>query len=203
MNKKMIRLTENDLHKIVKESVKRILRENDFMQKYFSDNDFYKNRQAHHAKINPYSPSRSYSSDDVMKLHDYDPEAFPAWHERNLSGTHNDFYPGSKDGDSWNTFGEYDDRLPIDPSPENKQYQINSAWDELAYDNKNKNGKVHYYGDDRDYWDTNLNIYDTSEDGWGLDFDDNEKLRPTWRQSKNAGRPDVEQEKYINPSTIS
>ena len=28
MNKKMIRLTESDLHRIVKESVKRVLREN-------------------------------------------------------------------------------------------------------------------------------------------------------------------------------
>ena len=29
MNKRLIRLTESDLHRIVKESVKRILREND------------------------------------------------------------------------------------------------------------------------------------------------------------------------------
>ena len=38
MNKKLIRLTENDLHKIVKESVQRILNEADGWHTYFGDN---------------------------------------------------------------------------------------------------------------------------------------------------------------------
>ena len=38
MNKKLIRLTEGDLHKIVKESVQRILNETDGWQTYFGDN---------------------------------------------------------------------------------------------------------------------------------------------------------------------
>ena len=42
MNKKLIRLTENDLHKIVKESVNKILNETkkkDPMQQWFKDMD--------------------------------------------------------------------------------------------------------------------------------------------------------------------
>ena len=42
MNKKLIRLTEGDLHRIVKESVNRILRENDDydrMNRYFNGYD--------------------------------------------------------------------------------------------------------------------------------------------------------------------
>lgn len=41
MNKKLIRLTESDLHRIVKESVNRILRESDELP-YLSDDDIHK-----------------------------------------------------------------------------------------------------------------------------------------------------------------
>ena len=34
--KKRIRLTENDLHRVIKESVKKVLRENDVMEKWYA-----------------------------------------------------------------------------------------------------------------------------------------------------------------------
>lgn len=51
MNKKLIRLTESDLHRIVKESVKKILKEND----EFTPNGYrgVSNLGGHEVQINP------------------------------------------------------------------------------------------------------------------------------------------------------
>jgi hypothetical protein len=55
MNNKLIRLTESDLHRIVKESVQRILTEEDFipdLQKYVSDSDFPQRRASKFQRVN-------------------------------------------------------------------------------------------------------------------------------------------------------
>ena len=55
MNKKLIRLTEQDLHRIVKESVGRVLKETDFHRGYKQGNS-----------LNVLGSRDSYTNDDVF-----------------------------------------------------------------------------------------------------------------------------------------
>ena len=52
MNRKLIRLTESDLHRIVKESVNRILKESDYVSSGYADKDgrIFRNHKNGHVK---------------------------------------------------------------------------------------------------------------------------------------------------------
>ena len=94
MNKKLIRLTESDLHRIVKESVKRIIREDEV-----SDDEYWENvakKNAEHDFYNEYGNQSQYPAYEYIRpfegelgmtaqydeddynerMNDYDPEYF-------------------------------------------------------------------------------------------------------------------------------
>ena len=125
--KRKIRLTEGDLHRIVKESVKRILKED-----YWSINRPYGKRKL-----------SDYSSSDSKKLNDYD-YRFGVWQKHNFGNGEDTFEPAplgnipnnepefpedNQPYQYWRSLRDYEDRQPIDPSKEDKDFQMKRDWD--------------------------------------------------------------------------
>ena len=148
MNKKVIRLTESDLRKIVKESVNRILKED-----YYSMKDPYGSRKL-----------SDFSSDEAKALYDYDP-GFAVSRTHRFDGSDDTFEPAALSNvpynepmfpedeqpfKYWDAIKKFDDRHPIDPSAEDKAYQMDRDW--------RNNNVVKIYSDGKE--DYNYNVHD-------------------------------------------
>lgn len=159
MNKKLIRLTESDLHRIVRESVNKVLTED-----YYSMNRPYGNRKL-----------SDYSSEDSKKLNDYD-KGFGVWQKHNFGGGEDTFEPAplgnipnnepefaedEQPYQYWRSLRDYEERMPIDPSDEDKKFQMDRDWHE-----QDLRDNYFDYSDssDRDY---NYNIHSDAFDASG------------------------------------
>lgn len=183
--KKVIKLTESDLHRIVKESVTKILRED-----YYSMNKPYGKRKL-----------SDYSSDETKALNDYD-KGFGMWKKLQFSGDKNvkptyepapiGNYPDEHlfpEDDQpyqyWNSLRDYEDRMPIDPSPEDKAYQTKRDWHDIDFAS---NWDDFSYADEHDT-DYNYNVHNNAFDASGANgrvgrlnsFDDDVKGRKAKR----------------------
>ena len=127
-----IRLTEADLHRIVKESVKRILKE-----------DYYSMQR-------PYGRRKlsDFSSDEAKSLNDYD-SGFGVWRKHTFDGKPDTFEPAplgnipnnepefpedEQPYQYWRAIRDFDERKPIDPSDEDKAYQKEKSWKDYDFD---------------------------------------------------------------------
>ena len=160
--KKIIRLTESDLHRIVKESVKKILKED-----YYSMQKPYGNRKL-----------SDFSSEESKALNDYD-QGFGVWQKHKFDGSKDTFEPAplgnipynepefpddEQPYQYWNSIRDFDDRHPIDPSPEDKNYQMDKSWRD---NNFGKNWSNYDYADKDVEDDYNFNVYDNAFDAAG------------------------------------
>ena len=159
---KIIRLTESDLHRIVKESVKRVLKED-----YYSMQKPYGNRKL-----------SDFSSEESKALNDYDP-GFGVWQKHKFDGSKDTFEPAplgnipynepefpedEQPYQYWNSIRDFDDRHPIDPSPEDKNYQMDKSWRDNSF---GKNWSNYYYADEDGEDDYNFNVHDNAFDAAG------------------------------------
>lgn len=160
--KKIIRLTESDLHRIVKESVKKILKED-----YYSMQKPYGNRKL-----------SDFSSEESKALNDYD-QGFGVWQKHKFDGSKDTFEPAplgnipynepefpedEQPYQYWNSIRDFDDRHPIDPSPEDKNYQMDKSWRD---NNFGKNWSNYDYADEDGENDYNFNVHDNAFDAAG------------------------------------
>ena len=159
---KIIRLTESDLHRIVKESVKRVLKED-----YYSMQKPYGNRKL-----------SDFSSEESKALNDYDP-GFGVWQKHKFDGSKDTFEPAplgnipynepefpedEQPYQYWNSIRDFDDRHPIDPSPEDKNYQMDKSWRDNSF---GKNWSNYDYADEDGEDDYNFNVHDNAFDAAG------------------------------------
>ena len=160
--KKIIKLTESDLHRIVKESVKRVLKED-----YYSIQKPYGNRKL-----------SDFSSEESKALNDYDP-GFGVWQKHKFDGSKDTFEPAplgnipynepefpedEQPYQYWNSIRDFDDRHPIDPSPEDKNYQMDKSWRDNSF---GKNWSNYDYADEDGEDDYNFNVHDNAFDAAG------------------------------------
>lgn len=160
--KKIIRLTESDLHRIVKESVKKILKED-----YYSMQKPYGNRKL-----------SDFSSEESKALNDYD-QGFGVWQKHKFDGSKDTFEPAplgnipynepefpedEQPYQYWNSIRDFDDRHPIDPSPEDKKYQMDKSWRDNSF---GKNWSNYDYADEDGEDDYNFNVHDNAFDAAG------------------------------------
>lgn len=160
--KKIIRLTESDLHRIVKESVKKILKED-----YYSMQKPYGNRKL-----------SDFSSEESKALNDYD-QGFGVWQKHKFDGSKDTFEPAplgnipynepefpedEQPYQYWNSIRDFDDRHPIDPSPEDKNYQMDKSWRDNSF---GKNWSNYDYADEDGEDDYNFNVHDNAFDAAG------------------------------------
>lgn len=173
--RRRVRITESDLHRIIKESVKMVLREKSVMD---------------------------YSSEETKAMYDYDPN-FAVSHNLttnqyepaplgNTPYNEPEFPEDEQPYQFWNSLRDFDERHNYDPKQREREMRrdFEDAEMEKRWGHPNGN-EVDSSGN---YWDTNQNVMDFNEEGYGvgLDFDDKLKIRPTYRQAKNAGH------KYLN-----
>ena len=109
MAKNIIRLTEQDLHRIVKESVNKILED------YRQLNGF------------------DIPSNERQALNDYDPQGFKLNDEPN-SMWHGQF---NYKADSLPSYMDYMNRVNTDYDPRDKEREIDSSWDEIDRQGRN------------------------------------------------------------------
>lgn len=178
VNKKTIRLTESDLHKVIKEAVNIILKE-----------DYYSAKR-------PYGSRKlsDFSSDEAKALNDYD-SGFGVWQRHKFDGSKDTFEPAPLINDPynepmfpeneqpyqyWDSLRNFDDRHPIDPSSKDKEYQINKSWMDDSF---GKNWNYYDYANDEGEDDYNYNVHDNAFDAAGAkgrvgrlnSFDDDSK----------------------------
>ena len=190
MAKQIIKLTESDLHKIIKESVKKILKED-----YYSLNK-------------PYGIKKlsDYSSDESKALHDYD-EGVGVWQKHNFGDGEDTFEPAplgnlpnnepefpedEQPYQYWSSIRNFDERSPIDPSPEDKEYQMDKDWRDSSFGN---NWSYYDYAEDDGSDDYNFNIHDNAFDASGAKgrvgrlnaFDDDNKGKKARRFNGTLG----------------
>jgi len=156
--KKIIRLTESDLHDIIKESVKKILKEDYYsMQKPYGSRKF-----------------SDFSSKDSKGLYDYDPN-FAVSHTLgtnkyepaplgNIPNNEPEFPEDEQPYQYWNSIRDFDNRHPIDPSLEDKKYQMDKSWRDNSF---GKNWSDYDYADEDGEMDYNHNVHDNAFDSSG------------------------------------
>lgn len=156
--KKIIKLTESDLHRIVKEAVNRILKE-----------DYYSMQR-------PYGRRKlsDFSSEDSKGLYDYDPN-FAVVHTLgtnkyepaplgNIPNNEPEFPEDEQPYQYWRSIRDFDDRHPIDPSDEDKRYQMDKDWRDTSF---GKNWSYYDYADEDGKEDYNHNVHDNAFDSSG------------------------------------
>lgn len=146
-----IRLTESDLHRIVKEAVSKILKE-----------DYYSMQR-------PYGKRKlsDFSSEESKALHDYDP-GFGVWQKHTFDGKPDTYEPAplgnipnnepefpedDQPYQYWSAIRDFDERKPIDPSDEDKAYQMDRDWNN--YREKNYIG---FEDDESDDYNHNVHL---------------------------------------------
>lgn len=153
MSKRTVRLTESDLHNIIKESVKKVLKEE------FDPSDWTRNEYGELVpwQYGDYENSRRadryYLSQDILNG-DYDDEILNDWE---------DWYEELDDDNGWDSTlkdAAKERKLMIDkkyamnydfPKNKNKIYDVNTIyWEKERENNKNK-PNVNNYEDDRWY----------------------------------------------------
>ena len=161
MKRKLIRITESELKNIIENTVKRIVKE-----------DFY-------SMDKPYGRRKlsDYSSDDSKKLHDYD-NGFGIWQKHNFGDNTDTFEPAPlgnipnnepefPENDQpyqyWSSLRNYEDRQPIEPSQEDKEYQNDKSWRDINFAS---NWKDFDYADEYDT-DYNFNTHPDAFDASG------------------------------------
>jgi len=160
MAKQIIRLTESDLHKIIKESVNKILKED-----YYSMQKPYGSRKL-----------SDFSSKEAKGLYDYDPNFAvsyklgknnPEYEPAplgNIPYNEPEFPEDEQPFQYWDAIKDFDNRKPIDPSSEDKAYQMDKDWRDNSFGN---NWSDYDYADDNGADDYNYNTHNDAFEAYG------------------------------------
>lgn len=156
--RKVVRLTEQDLRNIVMESVNRILKE-----------DYYSMK-------NPYGKRKlsDFSSKESKALYDYDPN-FAVQHTLgtdkyepaplgNIPNNEPEFEEDEQPYQYWTAIRDFDERHPIDPSRDDKEYQMDKSWRDNSFAS---NWNDFDYADEDGGKDYNYNVHSNAFDASG------------------------------------
>ena len=151
MSKRTIRLTESDLHDIIKESVKKILKE-EFDSSDWTTNEYGEPVPWQYGDYeNSRRTDRYYLSQDILNG-DYDDEILNDWE---------DWYEELDDDNGWDSTlkdAAKERKLMIDKKyamnygfPKNKKYNVNDIYSDVKYKTNKEKPNVNNYEDDKWY----------------------------------------------------